>query len=223
MGRRFAIGDIHGCKKTLKRLLKRNLEITTDDEIILMGDLIDRGPRIRELIDYILKLREKGFNIKSILGNHEWLLLKSIDSGEMFDLWMRNKAITTLKSFHANDAAHIPEIYLNFFREMPYYIETEKFILVHGGLNFKKKRPLKHKKAMVWTRNNFVDSSKIGNKKIIVGHTPTPLKILLQSNLTNRVLTDGGCIYKGMFSGIGYLVAYELDKDVFHYEPNVDF
>jgi len=223
MGRRFAIGDIHGCKKTFKKLIKKNLEVSRDDEIILMGDLVDRGPRIRETIDYILKLQSKGYNIKSLIGNHEWLLLESIESGEMFDLWMQNKALTTLKSFQVNDAAHIPEIYLKFFREMPYYIETENFVLVHGGLNFNKKKPLKHKKGMVWIRNDKVDTDKISGRRLIVGHTPTPLKQLLKSNTTDRILVDGGCVYKGMFKGVGYLVAYDIDEDEFYYEKNIDF
>jgi len=226
MKRRFAIGDIHGCRLTFRKLLFDKLQITKDDEIYLLGDLIDRGPQIRELIDDVISLQEKGYKIISVRGNHEWMLLKSRNKQKIFDLWVLNNAMTTLHSFNVNDVAHIPPIYMNFFKNMPYYIELENFIIVHGGLNFNKKNPLKHKKAMVWTRNWKVgkkDLAKIDNKRLIVGHTPVDLKTVLASKKTNKIMLDGGCVYKGKYSGVGYLVAYDIDKDKFYYEENIDF
>jgi serine/threonine protein phosphatase 1 len=226
MSRYIAVGDVHGCELTFRKLIIDNLKIRKSDNLILVGDLIDRGPRIRGLIDLIINMQEKGYNVVSIRGNHEWLLLKSLKSDEMFALWMLNNGMTTLQSFNVNDTAHIPKQYLKFFKKMPYYVELDDFIIVHGGLNFKKKNPLKHKKSMVWTRNSRVtkkDIEKIGGKRLIVGHTPTPLKNILKSDKKNRILLDGGCVYKGRFPDTGYLVAYDITNGEFHYEENIDF
>jgi serine/threonine protein phosphatase 1 len=226
MNRRIAIGDIHGCELTLRKLLFDNLQISKEDEIFLLGDLIDRGPRIREVIDDILQWREYGYKINIIKGNHEWLLLKSLKDKSAFDMWMLNKGMTTLQAFSVNDAAHLPAEYLKFFKKIPAYIELDDFILVHGGLNFEKKNPLKHKKAMVWTRNEKVrkkDIEKIGGKRLIVGHTPVPLKQILKTKGTNKIMTDGGCVYKGIHKGLGFLVAYDMDRDEFFYEENIDY
>ena len=226
MKRRFAIGDIHGCELTFRKLLFDNLHITREDEIYLLGDLIDRGPRIRELIDSIIKLREYGYKIIAIKGNHEWMLRKSIESDAIFKMWMLNNGQTTLRSFNVNDPAHIPEMYLQFFSKMPSFIKLEKYVLVHAGLNFEKKNPLKHKRSMVWMRNEKVrkkDMVKIGGRSLIVGHTPVSLEKVLSSNKTNKIMLDGGCIYKGRYPGVGYLVAYDIDNDNFFYEENVDF
>ena len=84
MKRRFAIGDIHGCRLTLRKLMFGNLKITKDDEVYLLGDLIDRGPRIREVVDDVINLNEQGYKIVSVKGNHEWMLLKSIKSKKNF-------------------------------------------------------------------------------------------------------------------------------------------
>ncbi len=225
MKRIIAIGDIHGCALTLRKLLFDNIKIRKKDKIILLGDLIDRGPRIRELIDDIIKWRQEGYNITSIRGNHEWLLLKSMQAQYIFRMWMLNRGMTTLRSFNVSDAAHLPSEYISFFKKMPAFIELDEFVIVHGGLNFEKKKPLKHKKAMVWTRNENVrkrDIEKIGGKRLIVGHTPTPLKQILKSNKSNRILTDGGCVYKGIHKGLGYLVAYDISQDKFYYEENID-
>ena len=65
MGRTFAIGDIHGCAKTAKKLLLDELKITKEDTIYFLGDYIDRGSGSKEAIDFILQLKNENYNIKS--------------------------------------------------------------------------------------------------------------------------------------------------------------
>jgi len=52
---RIAVGDIHGCYKTLKVLLEKHLKIQPCDYIYIVGDLIDRGPYSKQVVDYILE------------------------------------------------------------------------------------------------------------------------------------------------------------------------
>ena len=59
MARKLAIGDIHGCNKTFKMLLIEVLKIKKQDQLILLGDYIDRGPDSLGVIQTILKLQNE--------------------------------------------------------------------------------------------------------------------------------------------------------------------
>ena len=78
MERIFAIGDIHGCSKTFKKLLLDKIKINKSDTIYCVGDYIDRGEDSKGVIDFILDLRAEGYTIHTLRGNHEQMLLDSI-------------------------------------------------------------------------------------------------------------------------------------------------
>src|SRR5437763_11525154 len=69
-GRLIAIGDVHGCHLEFAELLAK-LALTKDDRLILLGDLVNRGPDSCKVIDLA---RQHG--ALSLLGNHELRLLK---------------------------------------------------------------------------------------------------------------------------------------------------
>jgi serine/threonine protein phosphatase 1 len=81
---RYVIGDIHGGAQTLRALLGR-IGLRWKDRLHLLGDLIDRGPDSRGVMDTILTLCEAGFTVKPIRGNHEDMLLRNL-SGD-HDVW----------------------------------------------------------------------------------------------------------------------------------------
>ncbi len=219
----FVIGDIHGCFKTLEHLLFNKIQIKNDDTLYFLGDYIDRGPSSKEVVDLLIDLKTKGFNINCVIGNHEQLLLDSIDSDEKFNIWLYNGAATTLRSFFVSKASDLPEKYLSFFKKLKYYYIHNSFIIVHGGLNFESENPLEDISSMIWIRNDYVIPSLIGNKKIIVGHTPTSIENISQSLLTNKIMLDGGCVYKGKYAGLGNLVALELNSMQLFVMQNIDF
>jgi len=72
--RLFAIGDIHGCFDSLKVLVGNKIKLQKDDKLILLGDYIDRGEKSREVVDFVMELQEKGFDIIPLRGNHETML-----------------------------------------------------------------------------------------------------------------------------------------------------
>src|ERR1017187_7458526 len=109
--RRFVVPDIHGCEQTLRRLLIEVVRLERNDELFLLGDIIDRGPRSKEVIDLVLSLQEQGYNIRSLRGNHEEMLLRSCRDRSYFHLWMLNGGLATLKSFGVEDGCEIPEHY----------------------------------------------------------------------------------------------------------------
>jgi serine/threonine protein phosphatase 1 len=222
MNRRFVIGDIHGCAKTFKKLLFNTLEVGKDDDIYILGDMVDRGPNSKKVIDRVIKMQESGYRIYPILGNHELLLLDSANFVQNHIAWFQNGAKATLKSFGINYAYEFKPKYLNFFQTLPYFYMLDDFIIVHGGLNFNIEDPFKDKESMVWIRDNLVNLEKTGGRRLVCGHTPTPLDLIQKSLKKGKIQLDGGCVYYGRHPGLGYLVALELNTMSLFFQRNVD-
>ena len=75
--RTIIVGDIHACWQELQRLLER-CGRTSEDEVVSVGDLVDRGPEPAEVVRFF---REDG-NAIAILGNHEDRHVRIVD-GEL--------------------------------------------------------------------------------------------------------------------------------------------
>lgn len=211
MPKRWVISDIHGCNRTFKLLLER-LALQPDDQLYLLGDYINKGPRSRKVINTILKLRDEGFKVRCLMGNHEDLLLKALGDPLLVPIFNQYGGKETLKSFKVKSVVDIPTEYINFFRSLEYYIELDDFVLVHAGLNFIDTSPFSDRHAMLWSRGNRIIPAKIQFKRIIHGHTPTKLSVIKAAlkRLKNYTISiDAGCVYKA--EGMGNLVALNLD------------
>jgi serine/threonine protein phosphatase 1 len=73
----IAIGDIHGCARALRTVIEA-IQPQGNDTLIPLGDCIDRGPDSRQVIDELLRLRER-CNLIPLLGNHEEMMLNVLD------------------------------------------------------------------------------------------------------------------------------------------------
>lgn len=93
----WCIGDVHGCYDTMIALINK---LPTDAKIVFCGDLIDRGPKSREVIDYI-----RYNNIPSVKGNHEDMMCEAIEAmieyGTPLSLsnWVSNGGNAVLKQY----------------------------------------------------------------------------------------------------------------------------
>ena len=225
MVRTFAIGDIHGCAKTAKKLLLDELKITKEDKIYFLGDYIDRGSGSKEVIDFILQLKNENYNINTLRGNHEQLFMDSDKSFTDFQNWIANGGVATLESFEISRYTELDDVYKNFFNETKFYFEKDGFIFVHAGFDFSNENFLEDFDSMIWIRNMKVDRKKIGNKIIVHGHTPTPLE-KVKKNLSSvkeksSLNIDTGCVMKD-YNGLGYLTALETNTMMLYNVKNVD-
>lgn len=75
--RLIAIGDIHGCFNQFYTLIFDEIKLNKEDQLVLLGDYIDRGEQVKEVIDLILQLIKDGFQIIPLKGNHEELLIQA--------------------------------------------------------------------------------------------------------------------------------------------------
>ncbi len=219
--RRFVIADIHGCARTFCRLLHEILRVRKGDEIYLLGDTIDRGPASREVLDEILSLRNYGYNIQCLRGNHEEMLLRSCNDRTYFYIWMQNGGHETLNSFGVEDGSKIPKEYRQLMDGFPFFIELDEFVLVHGGLNITIPNPLMDTEAMLWSRNRLAGKELIGGRRVIGGHTPVDREDIIRSLAADHIMLDNGCVYKGQ-PGLGSLACLELNSMQLFFQENID-
>jgi len=237
--RTWVIPDVHGCLLTLRSLVEDLIELRTDDSLILLGDVIDRGPSSKGVIDYIIKLSESGINTKVIKGNHEeymamvfrdeqtktglrrMLGLKSVSFRE----WMLYGGAATMSSFNVDSVSLIPEKYIEWIESLDYYMQWKKFLIVHAGFNFENEDIFSDTQSMMWIRDFKIDTAKLGNRKIIHGHVPVTLDFINQSIYSNSfhfIDLDNG-VYMNDKPGYGNLLALELNTMELLVQPNLDF
>lgn len=171
---KYCISDIHGEYDLFINLLKR-INFKDDDELYILGDIIDKGNDSIKLLNYIFSLN----NCYCILGNHEYEFLKyyyGLISRYENDEDIINKIKECFPNEkHLINLDSISTIISN-IESMKYYIELDKFILVHAGVKVVNGKlfSLEDTKIEDFVYNrNFKDINyPVCNKCIIYGHTP---------------------------------------------------
>lgn len=220
--RTFAISDIHGCAHTFEAMISTVIQLKKEDSLYLLGDYIDRGPRSKEVLDIIMGLQSRGYNVYALKGNHEEICLRSFDSEDTFRAWMINGGDATLKSFSATAPYQIPQEYIKFMSGLALYKELNHYLLVHAGFNFNSDDPFADKQSMLWTRNFKVK----GNKVVVHGHTPTVREEIEESILNvaedKKIDIDNGCAYISKGPEFGCLCCLQLDNLQLYFQSNID-
>lgn len=225
--RKFAITDIHGCLLTFEALLQK-IDLQPSDELYLLGDYIDRGPDSKGVLDCIFSLKERGFTVHCLRGNHDQAMLDALRQGGYYESWVNTwGGRQTLDSFQTDDLRKIPGKYWEFLDSLGYCFEVNEYILVHAGLDFSKTNPLKIGEEMFWLRDWYddIDYDWLGSRIIVHGHTPVPVEMmgLYVSNIEKwRVVDiDTGC-FASHLPGKGYLTALDLTKREVFLQKNLD-
>lgn len=136
------IGDIHGHANKLKALLLklgyRKSHHTYSHpyrKVLFVGDYIDRGPKIRETLEIVKSMVDAGHAI-ALMGNHEYNALcfhfKGRLGGHLRNHLIKNiiQHYETLKQFQNRQTEY--EYYLDWFKTLPLYYETDSFRSVHA-------------------------------------------------------------------------------------------
>ncbi len=183
----YVIGDIHGCLRPLQRLLDK-IAPRPGDEVVFIGDYIDRGPQSREVVEHLLGLP---YRCIFLLGNHEKMLLDFL-TGDDQGLFLANGGLATLESY-GGDFANIPPAHLRFFHSLQRMYETVGHLFVHAGI--RPLVPLKEQTVddLVWIRGEFFQFVGRFPKPVVFGHTPLRQVLLAP----DRIGIDTGCVYGG--------------------------
>jgi serine/threonine protein phosphatase 1 len=211
MGRLLAISDIHGCFDAFYHLITREIRLLKNDRLVLLGDYVDRGTQSKEVIDFIMDLMDKGFDIIPLTGNHEAMLLDSWKNFNMLPLWLLNDGLSTLDSFGIKEIDEMEKKYLDFFQSLKYYEETGSFLFVHAGFNDHAPDPFADKHGMIWECHPAYNNPMLANKTIIHGHRPKNVGFITSLlNENSKVIPiDTGSVYNKE-NGYGILSALDV-------------
>ena len=114
------LGDVHGCFKEFLTLLEKANYKSKTHRLILLGDIINRGPFSLEMLEWVKK---KGVEI--VRGNHEQSFI-----GGVRENYPLSPVLGKLKKDMKKDLNK----WLEWLEALPFYIEEEDFLVVHGGL-----------------------------------------------------------------------------------------
>ncbi|MFW6347502.1 MAG: metallophosphoesterase family protein [Cyclonatronaceae bacterium] len=223
--RLIAIGDIHGCARTLKALLKKlHPYYNSGYTFVFIGDYIDRGPESASVFDILMQLDETESCV-FLRGNHEQMMIDALD-GRNRKLWMMNGGLQTIASFTVDDFyTQLPDRYRNFLELTRLYFDTPDFFFTHGGLQpdvsvEAQRADSEQHHDFLWERSHIDASlsSIVWEKPVVFGHTPVPEVI----NDALRLGIDTGCVYHH-HQNMGLLTAVVLPERRFVQQEYVEF
>jgi len=185
-GNVWAIGDVHGYADTLLALLD-SLNLSSRDRVVLLGDLVDRGPRSCEVI----RIARENPQIFSVLGNHEEMMLNSFDVDNIETMtaqqtnWFYVGGRATNQSYideFTNSQGDIDDFDLRmrvgkdlaWLDSLPHHIVLDDFRLVHAGYSpWDGDLDLQSTDTLMWVRGEFHNSiTPVDEKRTVVfGHS----------------------------------------------------
>jgi serine/threonine protein phosphatase 1 len=143
--RTLAIGDIHGCYTALITLAQR-VPFQPDDQLICLGDFIDRGPDSKRVVEWLIE-RDQQRTLQTLLGNHEEMMLTARISLPAFEFWLEVGGDATLVSYAPDGQPgrleDIPPTHWDFIENRCRdWVETPTHFFVHA--NADPELPLDH-------------------------------------------------------------------------------
>jgi len=193
----FIVGDVHGCFNELMLLLKKAGYSPKEHRLILVGDLINKGPDSFKTLNWVRKTETE-----TVIGNHEMKFIEAIEFDKVLP--------PLLKELREQMGQKLYD-WIEWIKSWPVYIETEDFLVIHGGvvpgehpgrselkylLNIRcwdsRTKSIHSIGYPAW--HDFYNSSKL----VVYGHWARQgLKIR-----KNSIGLDTGCVYGGRLTGV---------------------
>ena len=188
----YAIGDVHGRFDLLHQLMK----LIEDDarsrgecatRLVFLGDLIDRGPCSRQLLELVRRAHQELDGVTVLLGNHEDLLLESAyGSASAQRAWLQNGGDATLRSFGIDPCelakASSDEMAETLFKvigdraiawldSLPLCFQSGDYFFCHAGIRPKISLEKQQRMDLLWIRTKFLESRRYHGAVIVHGHS----------------------------------------------------
>ena len=204
MLRVYAIGDIHGLRRPLCRLIAE-CERDADGRpmrLVFIGDYIDRGPDSRGVVDYIMNLQSRlAANAICLMGNHEALALSAIDDLDT-ENWILNGGDMTLRSYDVSSAPQLPAAHVAWLRSLRLAFDDGLRFFVHAGVNPARPLDRQDRHDLLWIREPFLSDQCDYGRLIVHGHTPT--RTDMPDLRGNRLNIDTGAVYGGPLTATAF-------------------
>lgn len=217
----YAIGDIHGRLDLLDALLDA---IAADDRArggalrtlyVFLGDLIDRGPDSRGVVERLMRLAESGLDARFLMGNHEEVLLRALDGDvKALRFLVRIGGRETLLSYGIDEEEYrshdyddllrmaierVPAGHRAFLAGFEKWISVGDYLFVHAGIRPGVAIEEQAASDLYWIRDDFLRHRDSFGKMIVHGHSITE-EIDVRAN---RIGIDTGAFASGRLTAIG--------------------
>jgi serine/threonine protein phosphatase 1 len=190
------------------------------DDLILLGDYVDRGKDSKKVVELVKELTLYG--AVALRGNHDQMFLDYVKRPHVYDNiynYLRNGGETTLRNYiedfdsyqwhdesykkWANEIMILHGDDVDFLDDLPYYHENEEYIFVHAGID-----PLKDdwkdtpRDEFIWIRDGFLTVENPHSKTVVHGHTPA-INLHQKHDIffgNKKIGIDGACTYGGQLN-----------------------
>jgi serine/threonine protein phosphatase 1 len=217
----YAVGDIHGRLDLFEQIMSI---IRADNasrppatvRIVLLGDLIDRGPASAQLIS-----RARTFSLHSpkfiiLKGNHEAAMVDSA-RGDLIALkfWLQHGGDAALASWGlpidlidfgpsetlvAAIGEHVPNDVIEWMAKLPLTFRRGNCLFVHAGIRRGVKLSRQSSEDMLWIREDFLGSEAHSGLVVVHGHSVSTHAPVMQHG---RIGIDTGAYRSGKLTAVG--------------------
>jgi serine/threonine protein phosphatase 1 len=221
----YAIGDIHG---HLDRLIEAHRLIEADRAahgqadapVVHVGDLVDRGPDSRGVVDFLSRGTAEGKNWITLLGNHDRMFAGFLAHPDFHDPGLRQDlhwfdyrlgGEETLASYgvpdagsrllfdvHAEAQARVPAEHRRFLGTLQRHFLRGEALFVHAGVRPGVPLAEQTEDDLVWIRRGFLDDPQDHGALVVHGHTA----IGEATHYGNRLNIDSSVAYGGTLSAV---------------------
>ncbi len=219
-GRRvYAIGDIHGRRDLLDSLLDAiaadgAARGPADTLVLFLGDLVDRGPDSRGVVDRLIAYSREAPATRFLMGNHEEVFLRAV-AGDLKALrfLIRIGGRATILSYGLSEEEYqtldfeelaavlrerVPAEHVAFLSAFEDQVEIGDYLFVHAGIRPGVALAAQQASDLRWIRNDFLLHRERFDKLVVHGHSITPEVDLPP----NRIGIDTGAYESGRLTAI---------------------
>lgn len=215
----YAIGDIHGCDTLFAELLDK---IDADDRargaantsIVLLGDLVDRGPASAAVVERAYQLAQQK-RVRLLTANHEEVFLKALDDDmAALRFFCRIGGEETIWSYGIGKAeyaemtfdellpalqAAVPDHHRLMLEGAEDMVAIGDYVFVHAGVRPGVDLTDQKPSDLRWIRQDFIPDKRWHGAMIVHGHTITDAV----DEHPNRLGIDTGAYASGRLTAVG--------------------
>jgi len=218
--RLYAIGDIHGRLDLFARLIRL---IRLDGEkraarrtrIILIGDIVDRGPDTAPLVERLRDMSARQRDLVVLKGNHEEIMVEALrGDGAAFRHWRKFGGDATLRSWGVPEEAFaqpeadilvaarrlVPRAVVRWLARLPIMFRSRDFLFVHAGIRPGVALDDQERADLLWIGKDFLESADTHPAVIVHGHSIVEKPAFLG----NRIALYTGSYRTGRLTAVGF-------------------
>ena len=214
----YAIGDIHGRLDLFEQLI---VAIDADDAtrppaqttVILLGDLIDRGPDSAGVIDAAMAWGERR-HVRLLVGNHEEMFLDGLKRTEVLRHFLRYGGKETVLSYPIDRTAYrelsldelqerlrdaVPQAHIDYLGSAEVAVAIGDYLFVHAGIRPGVAIADQNPADLRWIREKFITDTRYHGCVVVHGHT---ISVGVEE-MPNRIGIDTGAFQSGRLTALG--------------------